>query len=235
MALTMSTMWHPLISLALSALLSLIIGLEREFYAKAAGMRTYLLVGVGSALFTIVSKYGFYDVLNTVNEGVDGSRVAAQVVSGVGFLGAGLIFVRRDAVRGLTTAAGIWFVAAVGMAAGAHLYVIAAGATVLYLLTMFGLRPLSAHMPHARSTVRDFEVSYLDGHGILRAIMETIAGHGLRVLDLRVTGSRDLDGGARLQVVTLTAEGSATSLGDLDESLTQLGGVHSVVSRENGT
>jgi len=228
-------MWHPLISLVLAAALSLIIGLEREFYAKAAGMRTYLLVGVGSALFTVVSKYGFSDILSANNTGFDGARVAAQVVSGVGFLGAGLIFVKRDAVRGLTTAAGIWFVAAVGMAAGARLYVIAAGGTVLYLLTMFGLRPLSSHMPHARSTVRNFEVSYLDGHGILRTIMETVSGLGLRVLDLHVTGSQDLSDGARLQLVVLTAEGAASDLEDLEEALSQLGGVHAVVAKPLGT
>ena len=230
----MATYWQPLISLALAALLSLIIGLEREFYAKAAGMRTYLLVGVGSALFTVVSKYGFADVVSTYNSGFDGSRVAAQVVSGIGFLGAGLIFVRRDAVRGLTTAAGIWFVAAVGMAAGAHLYAIAGGATLLYLLTMFGLRPLSGHMPHARATVREFEISYLDGHGILRTVMETVSGHGLRVLDLRVSGARDLDDGARLQSITLTAEGSSSVLDDLDDALLQVGGVHAVIGRAAG-
>jgi len=230
----MALLWQPLIALALAALLSLIIGLEREFYAKAAGMRTYLLVGVGSALFTVVSKYGFSDVLLS-GSSFDGSRVAAQVVSGVGFLGAGLIFVRRDAVRGLTTAAGVWFVAAVGMAAGAHLYVIAAGATVLYLLTMFGLRPLSGRMPHAKATVRDFEISYLDGHGVLRTIMETVSGLGVKVIDLRVTGARDLDDGAKLQSIALTTSGSPSALDDLDDSLLQIGGVHNVAAKPAGT
>jgi len=230
----MQTEWQPLIALALAAGLSLIIGLEREFYAKAAGMRTYLLVGVGSALFTVVSKYGFADVI-TGSTSFDGSRVAAQIVSGVGFLGAGLIFVRRDAVRGLTTAAGVWFVAAVGMAAGAHLYVIACGATVLYLLTMFGLRPISEHMPHARATVRDFDVSYLDGHGILRKIMETISGLGVRVIDLHVTGARDMADGSTLQSISLKMKGSASNLDDLEDSLLQIGGVHTVVSKPMGT
>jgi len=231
----MSTEWQPLISLILAALLSLIIGIEREFYAKAAGMRTYMLVGVGSALFTVISKHGFADVVVAGSQSFDGGRVAAQVVSGVGFLGAGLIFVRRDAVRGLTTAAGVWFVAAVGMAAGAHLYTIAGGSTALYLITMFGLRPLSAHMPHAKSTVRDFEVHYLDGHGILRVIMESVSGMGLRVRDLRVIGATEMTDGARLQTVVITAEGSATALDDLTETLEQLGGVHAVICRTQGT
>ena len=227
----MTVEWVPLISLACAALLSLIIGLEREFYAKSAGMRTYLLVGVGSALFTVISKYGFSDVLGS-STSFDGSRVAAQVVSGVGFLGAGLIFVRRDAVRGLTSAAGVWFVSAVGMAAGARMYAIAIGATVLYMLTMFGLRPLSTHMPHARSTIRDFEVGYLDGHGILRTIMETVSGLGVRVRDLRVTGARDLGDGATLQLVTLTTDGSNSALNDLEDALLQIGGVHTVVTKD---
>jgi len=229
----MMTLWQPLIALGLAALLSLIIGLEREFFAKAAGMRTYLLVGVGSALFTIVSKYGFADVITNVSS-FDGSRVAAQVVSGVGFLGAGLIFVRRDAVRGLTTAAGIWFVAAVGMAAAANLYVIAAGATVLYLAVQFGLRPLSNHMPHAKATVRDVEISYLDGHGILRTIMETVSSLGLKVIDLRVTGATELDG-AKLQLISLTTSGSPVALDDLDDTLLQIGGVHNVTTKSMGT
>lgn len=230
----MALQWEPLISLTLAAFLSLIIGLEREFYSKAAGMRTYLLVGVGSALFTVVSKFGFADVI-TAASGFDGSRVAAQVVSGIGFLGAGLIFVRRDAVRGLTTAAGIWFVAAIGMAAGAHLYVIAGGATVLYLLTMFGLRPLSNRLPHARSTVRDFDVDYLDGHGILRTVMETVSGLGVHVLDLRVTGTRQTNDGAKLQLITVTAEGSNSALNDLEDALLQIGGVHNVAVTAQGT
>ena len=84
-------------------------------------MRTYTLVGVGSALFMLISKYGFFDVLVPNEVVLDPSRVAAQIVSGIGFLGAGLIFVRRDSVRGLTTAAGVWLTAAVGAAAGASL------------------------------------------------------------------------------------------------------------------
>jgi len=230
----MQTEWYALVALALAAGLSLIIGLEREFYAKAAGMRTYLLVGVGSALFTVVGKYGFMDVL-TGTANFDGSRVAAQVVSGVGFLGAGIIFVRRDAVRGLTTAAGVWFVAAVGMAAGAHLYIISCGATVLYLLTMFGLRPISEHMPHARATVRDYEIGYLDGHGLLRSIMETISGLGLQVIDLHVTGAHDMDDGSTMQSISLKAKGSASNLDDLEDALLLISGVNTVVSKPLGT
>ena len=91
--------------LTLALVLSTLIGLEREIRMKSAGLRTHALVGVGAALFMLVSKYGFSDVLKPGQVILDPSRMAAQIVSGVGFLGAGLIFVRSDAVRGLTTAA----------------------------------------------------------------------------------------------------------------------------------
>ena len=99
--------WALLLPVALALVLSMLIGLEREAGAKSAGLRTHALVGVGAAVFMLISKYGFADLL-------DPSRVAAQIVSGIGFIGGGLIFVRQDAVRGLTTAATIWLVAAVG-------------------------------------------------------------------------------------------------------------------------
>ena len=98
----------------MALLLSGAIGLEREIRQKNAGIGTHILVGVGAALFMLVSKYGFTDVLEKGLIVLDPSRMAAQIVSGIGFLGAGLIFVRRDAVRGLTTAAAIWVTAAVG-------------------------------------------------------------------------------------------------------------------------
>src|ERR1700742_5083242 len=98
--------WDLIWRLGLALALSASIGLDRELRQKSAGLRTYTLVGVGSALFMLISKYGFYDVLVPNEIVLDPSRVAAQIVSGSGFLGAGLIFVRRDSVRGLTTAAG---------------------------------------------------------------------------------------------------------------------------------
>ena len=111
-----TTEWELLWRLGLALVLSTVIGLEREYRQKSAGLRTYTLVGLGSALFLLVSEFGFIDELERGRVVLDPSRVAAQIVSGIGFIGGGLIFV-RDAVRGLTTAAGVWLVAAVGMAA----------------------------------------------------------------------------------------------------------------------
>ncbi len=112
--------------------LSALIGLERELRQKSAGLRTYTLVGLASALFLLVSKYGFTDVLVPGHIELDPSRIAAQIVSGIGFLGAGVIFVRSDIVKGLTTAATIWLTAAIGMACGADLLLLATATTFLY-------------------------------------------------------------------------------------------------------
>ena len=118
-----------LVELAAALLLSSLVGFERELRAKSAGLRTHTLVGVGAALFMLVSKYGFGDMLALDRVSLDPSRVAAQIVSGIGFIGGGLIFVRRDVVRGLTTAATVWLVAAIGMACGGGLVVLAAATT----------------------------------------------------------------------------------------------------------
>jgi putative Mg2+ transporter-C (MgtC) family protein len=118
-----------LLRLALAAMLGGIIGAEREQANQGAGLRTHALVSTAAALATIVSAYGFMEVLSAGKIVLDPSRVAAQIMSGVGFLGAGIIIFRKNAVRGLTTAASIWAVAAIGLAAGCGLYVIAIGTT----------------------------------------------------------------------------------------------------------
>jgi putative Mg2+ transporter-C (MgtC) family protein len=111
--------WLQLAELTLAFVLSALVGVEREIRQKSAGLRTHTLVGVSAALIMLISKYGFTDVLAAGRVVLDPSRVAAQVVSGIGFIGGGVIFMRRDVVRGLTTAASIWFTAALGMACGA--------------------------------------------------------------------------------------------------------------------
>lgn len=176
--------YHYLLNVAVAIMLSMVIGIEREFHQKSAGLRTHTLVGLGAALFMVVSKYGFNDLAGEPGFSFDGSRVAAQVASGVGFLGAGLIFVRRDTVRGLTTAASIWLVAAVGMAAGAGMFVVAPGVVFAYLLVAAGIAPLSRHMPRSKATRRALRIRYVDGRGVLRHIIMAVAEHGLKVSDL---------------------------------------------------
>ncbi|WP_188694879.1 MgtC/SapB family protein [Pullulanibacillus camelliae] len=121
------------IRLVLSGILGACIGFEREKRLKEAGLRTHFLVAVGSAVIMIISKYGFTDVLGQ-NITLDPSRIAAQVVSGIGFLGAGTILVQRQSVRGLTTAAGLWATSGIGLAIGAGMYTVGIVCTALVLL-----------------------------------------------------------------------------------------------------
>ena len=119
-----------------AALLGGMIGLEREYRAKEAGFRTHFLVALGSALFMVVSAYGFEEAAMLPGHRIDVSRVAAQVVSGIGFIGAGTIIFHKseNAVRGLTTAAGVWVVAAIGLACGGGMYKVAIASTLLVLI-----------------------------------------------------------------------------------------------------
>lgn len=126
--------------LVVAGILGVLIGLEREYRAKEAGYRTHFLVAVGSALLMIVSQHGFDGMLGKEGVGLDPSRIAAQIVTGIGFIGAGTIILNRQIVRGLTTAAGIWATAGIGMCAGAGMYALAISATVL---TLIGLELLS--------------------------------------------------------------------------------------------
>lgn len=122
------------IELGSAFLLSAAIGLEREMRHKSAGLRTYTVVGTTAALFLLISKYGFTDVLAKDSVVLDPSRVAAQIVSGIGFIGGGLIFVQGDRVNGLTTAATVWLVTGVGMACGAGLPLLALAVTCAYFV-----------------------------------------------------------------------------------------------------
>jgi putative Mg2+ transporter-C (MgtC) family protein len=125
------------IELGLAFLLSAAVGLEREIRHKSAGLRTYTVVGTAAALFVLISKYGFTDVIVVDRIVLDPSRVAAQIVSGIGFIGAGLIFVDQSRVKGLTTAATVWLVTAVGMACGAGLPWLALAVTGAYFVVAF--------------------------------------------------------------------------------------------------
>jgi putative Mg2+ transporter-C (MgtC) family protein len=135
--------------LVLAAALGSVIGFERERLSWAAGLRTHMLVCVGSALIMIVSAYGFAAVLGE-HVVLDPSRMAAQVVSGIGFLGAGSILLRGEIVRGLTTAASLWSVAAIGLAVGGGLYTASIASTVIILIILAGIKPLERRFITAR-------------------------------------------------------------------------------------
>jgi mg2+ transporter-C family protein len=131
-----------------------VIGLEREYRAKEAGFRTHFLVALGSGLFMILSQFGFDDVLGHYEQvSLDPSRIASQVVTGIGFIGAGTIIFQKHVVRGLTTAAGLWVTSAIGMTAGAGMYVLSIATTVLVLLCLEALYFILQHFGTRNITV----------------------------------------------------------------------------------
>jgi putative Mg2+ transporter-C (MgtC) family protein len=132
--------WDFVLRLVVAAVLGGVIGWDREYRAKEAGLRTHFLVALGSALMMIVSQHAFVDVLDRPGYGLDPSRIAAQVVSGIGFIGAGTILIQKQFVRGLTTAAGLWATAGIGLAVGGGMYWIGVAAM---LLTLVGLEFLT--------------------------------------------------------------------------------------------
>ena len=168
-----------LLRMVLACFMGYVIGYERMNREKSAGMRTHAIVCLGAALIMIVSKYGFEDIPD-----FDASRVAAQIVSGVGFLGAGIIFVKNNTVSGLTTAAGIWTTAGVGMAIGAGAYFIGISAgilvvvtqVVLHKATFFTAEPVRGYM---KLQTDDYE-------GLMPELVSQFAGEKIRMLRLKV-------------------------------------------------
>ncbi|NYJ07352.1 MgtC/SapB family protein [Petropleomorpha daqingensis] len=189
--------WVQITELLVAFVLSSLIGLERQLRGKSAGLRTQAIVGTASALFLLVSKYGFTDVLTSDRVVLDPSRVAAQIVSGIGFLGAGLIITRRGTARGLTTAAAVWETAAIGMAAGAGLPLLAVVVTVLHFVVVLGYTWVAGRLPSAgRDSVR-LRVAYADQQGVLRAMLAECTRRNWVVHDLAVDDRQD-DGVADL-------------------------------------
>lgn len=175
-----------LLRLGVATLLGVIVGLERERLERAAGLRTHALVALASALIMLVSAYSFADLSPTPR---DPTRMAAQVVSGIGFLGAGVIIFRKNAVRGLTTAASVWAAAGLGLAAGGGLLVVAVVGTVFILLIQVGLRPLEQRF-FAHHQVHRLELRLQRGVGRLAAVEDAVVAAGVHLRGLRVRAMR---------------------------------------------
>uniref|UniRef100_UPI003FEDBFCA MgtC/SapB family protein n=1 Tax=Alloprevotella sp. TaxID=1872471 RepID=UPI003FEDBFCA len=171
--------------LLIAMLLGGVIGIEREYRSKDAGFRTHFLVALGSALFCIVSQYGFGFDLK------DSSRVAAQVVSGIGFLGAGTIIFQRNVVRGLTTAAGLWVTAAIGLACGSGMFAAAAIATVLIIV---GLEVLILFIPHIGRTVVELSFSTSSEDNI-KTVVNELKRVGIRISSYKLRKQISAQGG----------------------------------------
>ena len=221
--------WHLLAPLLLALVLCTLIGLERERAAKSAGLRTHTLVGVGSAAFMLISKYGFDDLLGMEHIALDPSRIAAQIVSGIGFIGGGLIFVRRDSVRGLTTAATVWAAAAVGTACGAGLPVLAVAGTAVHYLVTRGYRPLARWVTDTSSAPRDVTLSYTDGRGVLRTVLSVCTERGFTLAGMQVEREfvDDGHGEGRTASVTLSLTGRG-AINPLTSELSEIPGVLAV-------
>jgi putative Mg2+ transporter-C (MgtC) family protein len=184
---------HVLLRLSVAAVLGGAIGMERELRERQAGLRTHLVVCVGSALFTLVSAYGFREFL--VNGGslvrTDPTRIAAQIVSGIGFLGAGAIIRQGLSVKGLTTAATLWLVAAIGMASGAGYYSAALFATAGALLTLGPLRIVSYKIVRRYRLEVDRLLVEIPAGGSPGAVLEAIERRGGRVVSLEIAQEGD--------------------------------------------
>ena len=184
---------ESLLRLALAAVLGGLIGVERELREREAGLRTHLLVALGSALFTIVGAYGFHAFLDSGESVVraDPTRIAAQIVTGIGFLGAGAIIRQGLSVRGLTTAATLWVVAAVGLASGAGYYSAAVITTALVLVALYPLRIVAYRI------LRRFRAE--DGRLLVElpageppgAVIDAIEGAGARIGSIEVSQEGD--------------------------------------------
>jgi putative Mg2+ transporter-C (MgtC) family protein len=238
--------WQQLAELGAALVLSALIGLEREFRQKSAGLRTHSLVGFGAVLFMLVSKYGFFDVLHPGRIVLDPSRVAAQIVSGIGFIGAGIIFVRRDSVQGLTTAASIWVTAAVGAACGAGLTMLGAAATVGYFFIALCLRQVTHRLNGSSLTTSVVTVRYFDGRGTLRQVLARTCDVGFVIGEVltRAVGTdgvgkhgngshSQLLAKAPSQVVEVSLQ--LRGKGSITELATLLSGLDGVVSINAGT
>jgi len=221
--------WKQVGELSLALLLSALIGLEREIRQKSAGLRTHTLVGVGAALFMLISKYGFNDVLETGKVVLDPSRVAAQIVTGIGFLGAGLIFVRRDSVRGLTTAASIWLTAAVGACAAAGLPILAVVATAFYFIVAIGFPVITRRLPRSTTATSVVRVRYPDGKGILRQILQAATGRGFAIEEISTESADHGQSGEPQVEVTLHVHGKGL-VNELAVAISELEGVSAVVA-----
>jgi putative Mg2+ transporter-C (MgtC) family protein len=210
------TVWELTLRLLVAAGAGLVLGFERELRARTAGLRTHTLVAIGAALFTIAGAYGFADLPRGPN--VDPARIAAQVASGIGFLGAGAIMRQGFGVRGLTTAATLWLSAAIGVTAGAGAYAavgISTGVVVVVLVVMRLVRPLARGLTWSTNLV---EIQYERGHGTLGPVLRAIAAANIKVEALEVVDDDDaLGSGLRHALISVSSPtaGALQTVGEL--------------------
>lgn len=215
--------------LTVAALLGALVGAERERTESGAGLRTHALVGIGSCLFMLVSAFGFVGLDGAQHVPTDPTRIAAQVVSGIGFLCAGTIIVRRDNVHGLTTAAGIWASAAIGLAVGGGLFAMAVVSTGLILVMLAVVKPLEQRL-FGREQAFALTLVVDKRTVELAALRMAVEATGLRVGHVDVDIGKTQRDRVKMAVTGHTAERDTTIL----ESLRRMAGVHSVALGSGG-
>ena len=216
-------LWEGLLRLALAAVLAGAIGVERELREQEAGLRTHMLVCVGATMFMLVGVYGWSDIPlgNDIGVIVDPSRVASYVVSGIGFLGAGAIIRHGINVRGLTTAASLWVVAAIGVATGVGMYVLSIATTALVILALWPLSQVKQLLAGKADETRRLAVTLERDASVVTALA-TIEESGFAMESVEVGEEEDL---RRLDVVIKTSV--EASVGELLDRLGQLDGARS--------
>jgi putative Mg2+ transporter-C (MgtC) family protein len=217
--------------LALALLLGSLVGLERERGERAAGLRTHALVCLGAALIMLVSSYGLNAVANGTTIIVDPSRIAAQVVSGIGFLGAGMILLRREIVKGLTTAAGIWVVAGIGLATGAGLYLTAVIGTAGTLLILAALKPIEDWLFGPRRAQRLILRVYPQP-GQLTAIHDACQHSGVRLRTLTLQIGESEEAKTDQSEETIRLEFYPSGLASIDRLTEQLRAIPGLIALE---
>jgi len=221
-------LWEGLLRLGLAAVLAGAIGIERELREQEAGLRTHMLVCVGATMFMLVGVYGWsdYELGNDIGVVVDPSRVASYVVSGIGFLGAGAIIRHGINVRGLTTAASLWVVAAIGVSVGAGMYVLSIATTALVILALWPLAQVKRLLEGKSDESRRLAVTLAKDASVASALA-TIEESGFAMESVEVGEEQ---GGRRLDVVIKTA--AEASVGMLLDDLGALEGVRSATVSE---
>ncbi len=204
--------------------LTALIGIEQTIQGKSAGLRTQTIVGTSAALIMLVSKYGFGDVLHPGSIVLDPSRVAAQIVSGVGFLGAGIIITRRGAVHGLTTAAAVWESAAIGMAVGDGPLLLAIAVVVLHFVSALAFNAVERQLTARLRGTRRLTISYENGRGVLRESLRSCGQRDWQLTELDAD-AHDIDDGEVRVTMTL----SVARMGSATEVFTEVDGVVAVL------
>ncbi|MFT8356328.1 MgtC/SapB family protein [Bifidobacterium aquikefiri] len=214
------------VSLALTLILCGCIGLEREYHGKNAGIRTNILVGLGSWLFSLSSVLGA-NAIHVTSQSWDGSRIAAQIVSGIGFIGAGVIFYNKSRVKGLTTAAGIWVSAAIGMGAAFNLQILVLLVTFCYFLTVLVIAP-SAYRLLRRFHICVLHITYENGKGSLRNALLKLSEAGF---ETQVLSSHQVSGDSWAGAsVDVRVDGNLPS--NVFDSIVQIEGIRDITLDE---